>query len=817
MTLSPCDRDLIQRDPNLPGLRSLLDPEAFSSILRGIAGIGCVGLGRHTYLRYKPGTSCLAGFEVPIDGQPVLVHAVTFHPDDAVKLLKPTQRSQAPGPSGPGVVLVEDTGIVISFFPNDSQLRALRRLGAPNALNKLLRRVAPDHRRLWGGCLDRLAYKPQRRFVGRLSADNQPRAVVRFYTNQDYRTALTCVQAFQGVTGFRVAPILGHDARRHVIVLDWTPGYPFDEWAAKSDESSVAEAVRATGAALGQLHAADLPNLPFLPNEGLSDSLVQTAEAIAWICPRLAERARRLAERIAQLLNDLSPARMSPIHGDFYAKQVLVDDDHIGLIDFDSAGQGDPDSDLGNFIAHLDRWALYRRFSGDRVAPVAEALLEGYRRATGRDPSPGVDVHRPASLLRLAPHCFRQRESDWAQRTEAILERTEDLLFSASKYAGARPTQANSSPPTRSACSRTLSRVEVIDPFTVSDDPEMLFLSEALDPDRAQEELERLDLGRILNRPGTARLSAIRVVRHKPGRRCLVEYDLEIPSDGRTGDGSQQTVTLIGKARARRVNRSAYDLAVQLWNNGFDDHSRDGISIPEPIGVIPRFQMWMQQKVNAVPSTQLIGQRGGTDLCLRIAQAMHKVHSCGVPPRKTHTMDDELRILHERLGKMCQRYPRWRQRIETVLAGCDALAESVPDSEVTGIHRDFYPDQVLVSGDRLYLVDFDLYCLGDPALDAGNFIGHLTELSLRTTGDPMGLIGLERTLEEAFVRQHGPSMRFSVRAYAALTLVRHIDISRRLFEQKPLTERLLQLCEDRVDVYALRSVAANRYGVSQAT
>src|SRR5437773_3836244 len=32
----------------------------------------------------------------------------------------------------------------------------------------------------------------------------------------------------------------------------------------------------------------------------------------------------------------------------------------------------------------------------------------------------------------------------------------------------------------------------------------------------------------------------------------------------------------------------------------------------------------------------------------------------------------------------------------------------------------------------VWLLDFDLYCQGDPALDIGNFVGHLTEQSLRT-------------------------------------------------------------------------------------
>ena len=44
----------------------------------------------------------------------------------------------------------------------------------------------------------------------------------------------------------------------------------------------------------------------------------------------------------------------------------------------------------------------------------------------------------------------------------------------------------------------------------------------------------------------------------------------------------------------------------------------------------------------------------------------------------------------------------------------------------------------------LWLIDFDLYCLGDPGLDAGNFIGHVTEQALRQYGDAHRLARFEQ-------------------------------------------------------------------------
>jgi aminoglycoside phosphotransferase (APT) family kinase protein len=119
-----------------------------------------------------------------------------------------------------------------------------------------------------------------------------------------------------------------------------------------------------------------------------------------------------------------------------------------------------------------------------------------------------------------------------------------------------------------------------------------------------------------------------------------------------------------------------------------------------------------------------------------------------------------------------------------------------------GIHRDFYSDQVIVDGPRLYLIDFDLYCLGDPALDIGNFLGHITEQSLRTLGDAGALAEVERALEERFIELSGEAVRPAVRGYAVLTLARHIYLSTRFPERRPWTERLLELCEERLGVAA---------------
>jgi aminoglycoside phosphotransferase (APT) family kinase protein len=286
-----------------------------------------------------------------------------------------------------------------------------------------------------------------------------------------------------------------------------------------------------------------------------------------------------------------------------------------------------------------------------------------------------------------------------------------------------------------------------------------------------------------------------------------VEYDVKI----RRPDAKDEKVTLIGKMRVRRSGNEAYRLQDEIWNAGFAAGSADGISVPEPIGVIADFQMWFQRKVGGVTAEEFFlraSKEESIALARRVAAAIHKLHRAGVPTEKTHTMADELRILRTCFEKVILLRPEWTERLERLLAACEKLGRNLPPPVACGIHRDFYSSQVIVDGPpsdrfsaagaRLWLIDFDLYCLGDPGLDAGNFIGHITEQALREYGSEAALREVEWALEEHFVELSGEQVRASVQAYSTLTLARHVYLSTQFTERHRLTAALLELCEQRL-------------------
>jgi len=324
-------------------------------------------------------------------------------------------------------------------------------------------------------------------------------------------------------------------------------------------------------------------------------------------------------------------------------------------------------------------------------------------------------------------------------------------------------------------------------------DPSLPSLRLALDREEVKRQFKHR-LPRLAGENGFVRVRGVRVVRHKPGRRCLLEYDLRVE---RPGD-QRRRVRLLGKVRAGRFGNADYELSDALWRRGFSASSADGISVPEPIGTIPAFRMWLQRKVAGRPAADLLAGPDGVVLAQRIAEAAHKIHECGIWPHREHTARDELRILADCLDDVVAANPSLERRVKRLLVACERIGGRLPFSRRRPIHRDFYADQVIVDGDRLHVVDFDLFCVGDPALDVGNFLGHVSEQALRLHGDPGALAHVEHALEERFCELAGEQVRTVVRAYAGLTLARHVYLSTVLDDRQALTERLLALCEERV-------------------
>jgi thiamine kinase-like enzyme len=236
-----------------------------------------------------------------------------------------------------------------------------------------------------------------------------------------------------------------------------------------------------------------------------------------------------------------------------------------------------------------------------------------------------------------------------------------------------------------------------------------------------------------------------------------------------------------------------------LYSNGFDRGIKDGIQVPEPVGCLPEFQMWLQQGVDGTDLFEHLTGQHGLAYAHRVAEAAFKLHNSHVHVNRTHSLQDELVILERQLLQVAHSQQHWRDQIQNIIAACYSLQETAPLAKFTGIHRDFYHDQLLINEDKLYLLDLDLYCLGDPALDIGNFVAHIEEQCLRVFGNPSAFDTITEAIINRYCQLAKHNLRDAIAMYTTLSIARHIAISQRIRERNRFTNSIISLCETRLN------------------
>ena len=343
---------------------------------------------------------------------------------------------------------------------------------------------------------------------------------------------------------------------------------------------------------------------------------------------------------------------------------------------------------------------------------------------------------------------------------------------------------------------------------------------------------------------GDWQLEPVRVLRHKAGRRALLDYTLihrvpaettrtstagtstagipapDTPATPATADcatpGAAPAATattrieLLGKLRFKGADRHGFAVQKALYEHGFD---LPWVALPEALAILPEQRLWLQRRVPGTMASHLIRPGSDPGLSFRIGQALAALHRAGgqlldaarngqpatgappIDPSRRWTLEDELDMLHGRLEKAAEARPAWAERIRALIPATRRLARRLPTTAPTGIHRDCYADQILVDGGRLTWLDLDLFCLGDPALDVGNFVAHLMEDALRHHGSLHALQAHRQAFIDGF-RQDAPHVDMTaIEGWTLLSLARHIQLSTQFDDRHATTLPLLEHCE----------------------
>ncbi len=285
---------------------------------------------------------------------------------------------------------------------------------------------------------------------------------------------------------------------------------------------------------------------------------------------------------------------------------------------------------------------------------------------------------------------------------------------------------------------------------------------------------EVLEEAKVTGHHNPLTIEQIDVLKYKPGRRCVLAYEL-----GRS-HGTDERLQVIGKVFRDERGQRLHVLQRDLWVNGFGPAAADGIHVARSLGYVPEMRMHIQQRSPGRTLNELALIGSITPFIPRCAAALVKLHSAGVQTElKTYQLEDELASLDRFNAELVERLPDQAKRIGALRTKLQTRAATLPPaSDLTPVHRDFYYSQVLIDGPRLTLIDFDLLALGDPAINVANFTAHLLFLGLDKLDDLHALAGDAQAFVDAYARRMRVDEAFDRRRafYQAATFFRLLNV-----------------------------------------
>lgn len=445
--LHPGDHDLIDCNPEIPGLRVVLDPDAVADLVRRRMPSGAISQSadsiQATYVRFKPGTNCLVGYRVRCGDADLHFYVKAYSRRSREKLADFALSRNSVGIQR--CVLDAPLGIGFCTWAADCRIGAAARLAHSSDRDELWDRVLfadGPYTRLQPGQQQILAYKPERRLVLKVESQHGP-AVLKAYTSPAYAEIASRVRRLPEIDGLRTPRRIGRSNRHQVLAFEWMAGellaaaHPTTASPESTEHAPVFAQDVAT--ALAALHNGD-------PGKGCWHAAPSTWGKMSAATTAITALAPKLDAKLRAILNDLQPILDRPdpagclVHNDCTPDQFLrLPTGALALLDWDQAGLGDPMTDLAAYMAdclvrdlyshNLDSHSLGEiSLTAWLRAPAITAWLEAYRHnAPANFSGPRLAAHLAARLLRLAPESFRRRRATWRAELHTIVQLAHDI------------------------------------------------------------------------------------------------------------------------------------------------------------------------------------------------------------------------------------------------------------------------------------------------------------------------------------------------------------------------------------------------------
>ena len=207
----------------------------------------------------------------------------------------------------------------------------------------------------------------------------------------------------------------------HLLLQEKVEGRPATDWFLSDDEAEGAEAARRCADWLAAFHGRALQQGPRVEADGVL-ALERWTMRVVGVSATLGDRASVLLERLKAAAQELPPAELCTIHGDYSHHQVILTPTRTVTIDWDRHCLADPVQDVARFSVGLQRLALRRRGSMRGLDGAVRIFLESYLASAPLGRTARLPFHRAAICLEHAKHDVHKQADGWPERTAATLE-----------------------------------------------------------------------------------------------------------------------------------------------------------------------------------------------------------------------------------------------------------------------------------------------------------------------------------------------------------------------------------------------------------
>lgn len=741
-------KKMAAQEEGFPGFQQVFDLDKVKSFLPATAKDI-----KAYYVRYKVGTSCLVQYSYRLDKDVKYAYLKAYSTKDKPKHL--TEKEME-----------------FYAFPEDGVLTQIKNVFDIKSAPYFFHSVDPMHEDFYLWEKSVLSYRPEKRLVLKLGKRDDA-IVLKIFSKSSYLQAVNNNNILVSNNHFQCPALIAENKEFQVITNEWIPGESMFTHIGNS--ANILQDSELVAKGLANFHSQAKVGLkPYHISSILQDIENIQRELIA-IFPEMQSRFERLCGNISYLVERVAQIN-APCHGDFDANQIIIGKDNISFIDFDRACNGHPALDVGNYLAKLTAWHIFGFIDEENKALLHNTFLSSYRNEFDMDER-DIENYYLFCLLKCSTEPFRRQYENWPDIIDAVIGKIESQI-----HINANKQQSKPEPLKR------YKEKQSIKYENLAADRNLNYLLDLLDADVASEELSSI------SKDSQVRVNTIRIIKHRENKRCLLEFNSIITFS----DGFIENTSIMGKSRAKGLDKKIFRLQEELWNNGFDDNSEDMISIPKPCGMIEEYNIWLYKKIDGRSFASQLDDDNIREKVKNIANICYKLQKSNAKAWKDHTIKSELMILKKGFARLIEINKSLTDSVNKLYSLCETIANRLPEIKLP-IHRDYYPHQVVVSENRYFVIDMDLFAYGDPCLDIGNFNAHLKEQALREKGDIDAYIELEKIIENSYCQlDKSTDCLQRVTIYTWLAMARHVFLSAKYPERQGNVEYLVDLCLSRI-------------------